>query len=349
MAATAWSSDRRRRDGACVPRRRWALEPHRRDQGSCGRRRTGRPCGSSPRRRCSPRSATRHSSPSSTRTSRRTSRATSSWSTSTGRPSPRRLADGPLRRPRSQRSPSTSPRHCMSCTRGRRAPRHQTLERAAVELALPDRAFRAKLADFGIARLLDSTRVTVPGTVIGTAAYLAPEQVRGGSRPPQRHLLARSHAHRGASRAARVRAALGHEALIARLTVAPTIPAKSRVAGRRCSPRWRHPIPRVAPPRFRLRSRRRCAQKDATAEMCSPCWRIRRPPRRPSAGRPDLAALAGTPPTETAGAAWARFGAGGSFGFGSGPGCEAEPDRTRSSTAGRHGQPEPATRRRDRL
>ena len=44
---------------------------------------------------------------------------------------------------------------------------------------LPDRAFRAKLTDFGIAYLLDSTRVTAPGTVIGTAAYLAPEQVRG--------------------------------------------------------------------------------------------------------------------------------------------------------------------------
>jgi len=37
-----------------------------------------------------------------------------------------------------------------------------------------------KIADFGIARAAESTRHTQIGTVLGTAAYLAPEQVAGG-------------------------------------------------------------------------------------------------------------------------------------------------------------------------
>jgi tRNA A-37 threonylcarbamoyl transferase component Bud32 len=49
---------------------------------------------------------------------------------------------------------------------------------------LPGRKHHAKLADFGIACLLDATRVTSPGTMVGTAAYLAPEQVRGEAPAP---------------------------------------------------------------------------------------------------------------------------------------------------------------------
>ena len=40
-------------------------------------------------------------------------------------------------------------------------------------------AGHAKLADLGIARIVDETRHTTPGTLIGTAAYLSPEQVTG--------------------------------------------------------------------------------------------------------------------------------------------------------------------------
>jgi serine/threonine-protein kinase len=44
---------------------------------------------------------------------------------------------------------------------------------------LLDRKGSPKLSDFGIARLLDGTRFTERGTIMGTAAYLAPEQARG--------------------------------------------------------------------------------------------------------------------------------------------------------------------------
>jgi serine/threonine protein kinase len=37
----------------------------------------------------------------------------------------------------------------------------------------------ARLADFGISRAVDDTAVTTTGCIVGTAAYLAPEQVRG--------------------------------------------------------------------------------------------------------------------------------------------------------------------------
>jgi serine/threonine-protein kinase len=41
-----------------------------------------------------------------------------------------------------------------------------------------------KLADFGIARASEQTRITQVGSVVGTAAYLAPEQARGEEANP---------------------------------------------------------------------------------------------------------------------------------------------------------------------
>lgn len=47
-----------------------------------------------------------------------------------------------------------------------------------------DTPLRPKLADFGIARMLDGVRVTATNMVPGTAAYLSPEQARGDAVGP---------------------------------------------------------------------------------------------------------------------------------------------------------------------
>jgi eukaryotic-like serine/threonine-protein kinase len=47
-----------------------------------------------------------------------------------------------------------------------------------------------KIADFGIARAAEETELTEAGTIIGTAAYLAPEQAEGGAVTAQTDLFA---------------------------------------------------------------------------------------------------------------------------------------------------------------
>lgn len=55
---------------------------------------------------------------------------------------------------------------------------------------LIDRSGRAKLADFGIARTVRDTGLTETGSVIGTAAYMAPEQATGRAVSPATDLYA---------------------------------------------------------------------------------------------------------------------------------------------------------------
>lgn len=90
---------------------------------------------------------------------------------------------------------------------------------------VPGRPESVKLADFGVAFLVDSTRVTTPGLVVGTAAYLSPEQVRGVEVAPASDIYALGLVLLEALTGSRAFPhASGVGAVMARLIDAPSVP-----------------------------------------------------------------------------------------------------------------------------
>ncbi|MCO1660301.1 serine/threonine-protein kinase [Pseudonocardia humida] len=84
---------------------------------------------------------------------------------------------------------------------------------------------RARLADFGISRAVDSTAVTTTGCIVGTAAYLAPEQVRGEHVGPPADVFALGLVMLEAITGRREYPGRAMESAVARLHRVPTIPA----------------------------------------------------------------------------------------------------------------------------
>jgi eukaryotic-like serine/threonine-protein kinase len=88
-----------------------------------------------------------------------------------------------------------------------------------------DGPIAAKLADFGIALAIDSTRLTATNSILGTAAYLSPEQVQGTAVGPASDVYALGLVLIEALTGARAFGGSLAETAVARLTRAPALPA----------------------------------------------------------------------------------------------------------------------------
>lgn len=108
---------------------------------------------------------------------------------------------------------------------------HRDLKPENVLLAKDDRAL---LTDFGIARLMsEAARLTATGTTVGTAAYLAPEQVRGQEVTPATDVYSLGLVLLEALTGQRAYQGSPTEAALARLTTPPAIPPQ-------LAPGWQH-------------------------------------------------------------------------------------------------------------
>ena len=83
---------------------------------------------------------------------------------------------------------------------------------------------RVKLTDFGIARIVDSTRLTSHGFTVGTPNYLSPEQARGGDVGPPTDVYALGLVLLECLTGSTPFPGRGVEAVVARLHREPTVP-----------------------------------------------------------------------------------------------------------------------------
>jgi eukaryotic-like serine/threonine-protein kinase len=101
---------------------------------------------------------------------------------------------------------------------------HRDVKPANVLLPADDEV-AAKLGDFGIARLLDGSRVTATGMTVGTANYLSPEQARGEPVGPPSDIYSLGLVLLEAATGRIAYGGVGVTAALARLNRPPVIPS----------------------------------------------------------------------------------------------------------------------------
>jgi hypothetical protein len=159
--------------------------------------------------------------------------------------------------------------------------------------------FTATLADFGIAHLVGSSRLTTPGTLLGTAAYLSPEQVRGSEPAPASDIYSLGLVLLESLTGQRVFAQPAvHEAALARLTLDPDIPGSLGYGWKSLLTAMTARDPQERPSALEVAAASRSLNPDEVATTVSPAGAA----TVPDATAPDATVAATVASTVAAGA-----------------------------------------------